>query len=190
VVPEVGLEATFTANKDGVENAGCVQKRAHDEQTYSKNLMACDDVFLSPEQRDLKQFLIENQERIDAVADESRIGREKEKAEKTNHDGIIYYPHDLEGKYIERDAECFEVIEAWPDLPGSLKSAILSIVRSDVVCPVPSETDFPDANTTNPQPPQDVASAQDSIVADQRCSLANDSTTQSKANTDAKEASQ
>ncbi|MDF7809543.1 hypothetical protein P4E94_19050, partial [Pontiellaceae bacterium B12219] len=184
------FEATSEPNKTGVKNANCVQKRIQTEQEEAEKLIACDDVFLSPAEREYKQFLIENQKRIDTASKEARIEREKEIAEKTNYDGYIYYPHDLEGKYIERDAQCFEVLEAWPSLPDSLKSAIVSIVRSAAVSPVLSETDSRDENTTNPQPTQDAASAQNSIVADKRNFPTNDHTTQLKANTDAKEVAQ
>lgn len=82
--------------------------------------------------REYQQFLEENQARIDAHATESRIQHEKDKAEATEYEVILFYPHDLDGKGLTLDATAFSVMESWPALPDPLKEAVLSIVTKGV----------------------------------------------------------
>ena len=43
---------------------------------------------------------------------------------------LIFHPHEQEGIFVGLDPDAFEVIESWATLPGALKTAIVSIVRS------------------------------------------------------------
>lgn len=101
-----------------------MNSRFTDEQ-----LLVSDDAFLIPKEREYKKFLIENKKRIKEHAKQVQEAYEYDKAEKINHDAMIFYPHDLEGKQVELDAEAFKVIEAWETVPVLLKKAIVAIAN-------------------------------------------------------------
>ena len=104
MVLEVGFETTFAANKDGGESTPCTQKCTHAP------------LALLPDQ---------SSRCIDCL---KKHGRDR--TEKDTYDAFLFYPRDLEGRCVELDAEAFEVIEAWAHLPATLKTAVVSIVRS------------------------------------------------------------
>lgn len=104
MVLEVGVETTLAPNDDGAESAACTQKSTHALRP-------------PPDQR--------------ASCSSCLRGAATDRAEKDNHEALLFYPHDTEGKCIELDAEAFEVIESWASLPDALKTAVVSIVRSN-----------------------------------------------------------
>ena len=101
---EVGVEPALSPNKDGAKSASCTQKSTHAVRP-------------PPDQCLYRASCLR-----DAVAD--RDGKD-------NYEALIFYPHDTGGKCVELDAEAFEVIESWEALPDALKTAIVSIVRSN-----------------------------------------------------------
>lgn len=104
MVLEVGFETTFAANKDGGESVPCTQKCTHASPA------------LLPDQPSRCINCLNKQER--------------DKAKKETYDALLFYPRGPTGRCVELDAEAFEVMEAWATLPATLKTAVVSIVRS------------------------------------------------------------
>lgn len=134
-----------------------------------------------PPQWQQKQFEHENEKRFEEWREE-HLMREQELSEMvTTYDVLLFYPHETASdRSVEVDAECFELIEAWPSLPGYIKTALVSMIRRvpDGGWPdenpltasvhgnsVPSETDSQDVSTTDPQPSRDSGSAKGDGVA-------------------------
>ena len=101
-----------------------MNSRFTDEQ-----IVLCDDAFLSPEELELKNFLIENRKRIEQSAKEAKEEEDRLKAAQINYEVVLYYPHDIEGKEVELDEDAFKLIEAWTKIPSLLKQAIVAIAK-------------------------------------------------------------
>jgi hypothetical protein len=71
----------------------------------------------------------EHKKQLDIWTQKVRQEYEEQRALKTNYDALIFAPHDLEGTQVELDAEAFELITSWGQLPAQFKASLATLVR-------------------------------------------------------------